>query len=271
MTERFDQQYLLNDQYKDAANFNARVRLHQLFSTNRAGFHRWVFDQCGIAPGSRILELGCGPGYLWKQNLDRIPPGCQIILSDFSPGMLQEAQKTLAGSSQPFDFQVIDAQSIPFGAHSFDIVLANHMLYHVPDRPRAFAEMHRVLQPNGHFFATTNGETHLQEIRWLMRRANLSFFGDTSRQSRQRFILENGAVQMAPWFDHIEARRFLNSLVVTQTEPLIAFMLSSLPSSTVDAEHLQLLRTIVDQELARDGAIHVTMDAGMFLAWRREK
>lgn len=76
---------------------------------------------------------------------------------------------------------------------------------------------------------------------------------------------------MAPWFDHIEVRRFLNSLVVTQTEPLIAFMLSSLPSSTVDAEHLQLLRTIVDQELARDGAIHVTMDAGMFLAWRREK
>jgi hypothetical protein len=52
---------------------------------------------------------------------------------------------------------------------------------------------------------------------------------------------------------------------------LIAFMLSSLPSSAVDAEHLHLLQTIVDQELAQNGAIHVTIDSGIFLAQRREQ
>src|SRR5437868_570166 len=63
---------------------------------------------------------------------------CQITLSDFSPGMLQEARQNLAGSPQSFSFQVIDAQSIPLDAGSCDCVIANHMLYHVPDRLYAF-------------------------------------------------------------------------------------------------------------------------------------
>lgn len=266
-----NQHYLLSDQYKDASNLNARIRLHQRFSTNRTSWHRWIFEQMNIDPASRILELGCGPGYFWKMNLDRIPLDCQITLSDFSPGMLQEARNNLAGSPQPFSFQVIDAQSIPFEASSCDCVIANHMLYHVPDRPRAFSEIHRILKPAGHFYATTNGKTHLQEIRWLMQRAGLSFFGRMVGNSSSHFSLEDAAEQMAPWFEQIEIRRRENALVVTEAEPLIAFMLSSLPSSAVNAEQLQLLRTIVDQELARNGAIHITNDSGLVMARSRKQ
>ena len=267
---QINQHYLLSDQYKDAANLNARIRLHQRFSTNRASWHRWVFEQMNMAPGSRILELGCGPGHFWKMNLDSIPEGCQITLSDLSPGMLQEAINNLGGSSQPFAFQITDAQSIPCEASSCDIVIANHMLYHVPDRPRAFSEIHRILKPAGYFYATTNGKTHEHEIRRLMRRAGLSFFGGMVGRSTSHFPLEDAAEQIAPWFEHIEIRRRENALVVTEAEPLIAFMLSSLPSSAVSAEQLQLLRTIVDQELAQDGAIHITSDAGLVMARSRK-
>lgn len=269
--DKINQHYLLSDQYKDASNLNARIRLHQHFSTNWTSWHRWIFEQMNIDPGSRILELGCGLGHFWKMNLDRIPLDCQIILSDFSPGMLQEARHTLACSPQPFSFQVIDAQSIPFEASSCDCVIANHMLYHVPDRPRAFSEIHRILKPAGHFYATTNGKTHLQEIRWLMQRARLSFFGGMIGNSSSHFPLEDAAEQMAPWFEQIEIRRRENALVVTEAEPLIAFMLSSLPSSAVNAEQLQLLRTIVDQELARNGAIHITNDSGLVMARSRKQ
>jgi ubiquinone/menaquinone biosynthesis C-methylase UbiE len=268
---QISQHYLLNDQYKDASNFNARVRLHQRFSTNRTGWHRWIFEQINMAPGSRVLELGCGPGHFWKMKLDRIPQDCQSTLSDFSPGMLQEARNNLSGSPQSFSFQVIDAQSIPFDANSFDCVIANHMLYHVPDRPRAFSEIQRVLKPAADFYATTNGETHLQEIRWLMQRAGLSFFGGTVGKSTSHFPLENAAEQIAPWFEHIEIRRSENALVVTEAEPLIVFMLSSLPSSAVGAEQLQLLQAIVDQELARNGAIHITTDSGLVMARSRKQ
>ena len=104
-----------------------------------------------------------------------------------------------------------------------------------------------------------------------MPRAGLSFFGGTVGKSASHFPLENAAEQMAPWFEHIEIRRSENALVVTEAEPLIAFMLSSLPSSAVGAEQLQLLQAIVDQELARNGAIHITIDSGLVIARSRKQ
>ncbi len=55
-------------------------------------------------------------------------------------------------------FKEIDAQSIPFEDETFDAVIANHMLYHVPDRPKAIAEIKRVLKPGGRLIATTIGK-----------------------------------------------------------------------------------------------------------------
>src|ERR1700758_5420037 len=87
MSDLTNQSYLLNEQYKDAANLNARIQLHARFSTNKRGWNRWVFDQFKIPPNGRILELGCGPGKLWSSNLDGIGADWQITLSDFSEGM----------------------------------------------------------------------------------------------------------------------------------------------------------------------------------------
>ena len=70
-----DQAYLREEQYRDDANLRARLDLHRRFSTNPQPWHRWVFDQLDLPDEADILEVGCGPGELWLQNLDRIPPG----------------------------------------------------------------------------------------------------------------------------------------------------------------------------------------------------
>jgi len=94
MADEIDQHYLLYDQYKNAANLSARIELHRRFSTN-PGWYRWVFDQYRIASHSRILELGYGPAFFWRSNLEHIPDDWEVVLSDFSPGMLQKAQHIL--------------------------------------------------------------------------------------------------------------------------------------------------------------------------------
>ena len=263
MSEMTDQSYLLNEQYKDASNFSARVRLHARFSTNKGGWNRWMFDQFQIAPGSRILELGCGPGLLWLSNRDRIPNDWQITLSDFSAGMLQEAQQHLSQSQQHFTFQVIDAQAIPLDDASLDVMIANHMLYHVPDRARALAEVRRVLKPDGRLYASTIGDTHTHEINDLVSRVASPF---PHRMESYSFTLENGAEQLAHWFASVTLSRYEDALVVTEAGPLIDYILSGRAKALFVGEKLQRLRDVVDQELAAHGAIFISKDSGLFEA-----
>jgi SAM-dependent methyltransferase len=261
-----DQPYLLNQQYHDASNLNARIELHVRFSTNRYGWLRWVFDQLSLPERCRILELGCGPGRLWLDNLARILASWDITLSDFSPGMLDEARRNLGDGPRPFRFEVIDAQSIPFDDEQFDAVIANHMLFHVPDRARALAEIRRVLRPGGRFYAATNGRAHLQEIEDLVH----GFYPDAVKwreQMAQSFTLETGAVELARWFAHVSLRRYEDGLVVTEAGPLVAYVLSGLFGASFSGEQSTQFRRFVEDEIAAHGAIRITKDSGLFEAY----
>ncbi len=265
MEEVSDQSYLLNDQYKNASNLNARIQLHARFGTNKYDWHRWLFDQFKITHGSRILELGCGTGLLWVSNLDRIPEDWNITLSDFSVGMLQDAQEKLSNSTHHFTFEVIDAQYIPFESRSFDVVIANHMLYHVPDRTKALAEIRRVLRPTGRFYASTIGNTHMLEIEELIRRVLPAH--PNTKESRDAFSLESGYEQVAKVFPHVTLYRMENTLIVTEAEPLIQYILSGSVKSQLTGEKEQALREIIKQELATHGSIQIGTSTGVFEAY----
>ena len=104
MSRFSDQKYLKSDQYKDSSNLDARVTLHKRFSTNPYSWMNWVFDSLLTLPeDATVLELGCGPAYLWKENLGRIPSGWRITLSDLSSGMLDVAWRNLKDAGLPDD------------------------------------------------------------------------------------------------------------------------------------------------------------------------
>ena len=173
MSSFTDPAYLRREQYRDDSNLRARIDLHERFTTATEPWHRWVFDRIDLASEARILEIGCGPAELWAQNLDRIPAGWELTLADLSPGMVEKAREVLGDRA---DYRVADIRELPFEDGSFDGVVANHMLYHVPDRPQALAEIRRVLGPAGRVFATTNGGEHLREIKTFYERpANTEF------------------------------------------------------------------------------------------------
>jgi ubiquinone/menaquinone biosynthesis C-methylase UbiE len=260
-----DQSYLLNQQYRDASNLNARIQLHKRFSTNTYNWYLWVFDRLKTPPQSRVLELGCGPGRLWIENLGRIPPGWGVALSDFSPGMIAEARHNLAGAGRPFAFERVDAQAIPFADASFDMVIANHMLYHVPDRPRALAEIRRVLRPGGRFYTATVGATHLREIGELVRRFDpqlifgMSFATDS-------FELENGAEQLERFFTTVDLQRYEDALIVTEAAPLIAYIFSGRVGAALEGDRATELAAFVRREFAEHGTMPITKDTGLFEA-----
>jgi SAM-dependent methyltransferase len=250
------------EQYPDDAKLSARIQLHQRFSTNRASWQRWLFDHFELSDGARILELGCGRGDLWWENRDRLSPAWRLVLTDLSAGMLASARARLAGVTPRPRFCIADAQMLPFDDASFDVVVANHMLYHVPDRPRAFQEISRVLRPGGRLYAATNGPGHLQELDALIQRHAPEAGAGPGRID---FRLDNGARQLRPWFAEIERADFADGLAITEVEPLVAYILSTQASAFLDSGRVRALRADVAERIAAHGAFRATKRPGLFI------
>lgn len=264
MSKFTDPQYLKSDQYRDSTNLDARVVIHQRFSTNPYGWFHWIFDILGKLPErAEILELGCGPGYLWRNCINRIPTGWRITLSDLSSGMVDAAWRNLVVTGRTFKFEQIDAQSIPYADEAFDAVIANHMLYHVPDRANAIAEIQRVLKPGGHLFATTVGQQHLQEMHEWLERAHLDkAFQEFSRS----FTLENGLEQLRPFFPKVTMLRYEDNLKVTEIEPILAYIRSSIRATELAEDSILEIQHDLERELNRKGSIFIRKDSGLFEA-----
>jgi SAM-dependent methyltransferase len=184
--------------------------------------------------------------------------------------MVRAAASHLGSGRRRFAFAVAAAQALPFRDRSFDAVVANHMLYHVPDLNRALAEIVRVLPPGGRFFAATNGRHHLRELRRLADVLAPGSFDDDSA----RFGLEHGADLLAPWFPAVDLLRREDGLAVTEVEPVVAYLLSGagvqagldgLDASESD-RRLATVTGKLERELAAHGAIRITKDTGLFVA-----
>jgi ubiquinone/menaquinone biosynthesis C-methylase UbiE len=255
---------LRQEQYKDASNLNARLELHRRFSVNPRGWSAWLFDQLLAAvpqPGARLFEAGCGPATLWSDNRERIPASWSLTLSDFSAGMLHEARRVL---SERAAYTVADVQALPSRGGRFDVAVANHMIYHVPDRAGAIAELARVLAPDGCLVASTVGEGHMAELTEPLRRHGIDIMPLSG--ATQEFTLENGAAQLEASFAEVQRIDYDDALRVTEVEPLLAYLLSMRSGAALTREVADELRADFSAEIERCGFASVTKSSGVFVA-----
>jgi len=262
MSKINDQQYLKNDQYKDSSNLDARAAIHEGFSTNRYGWFNWLFDTLLKFPAeARMLELGCGPAYMWKECASRIPSTWDITLSDLSAGMLDSAWRNLVVTGRSYQFKEIDAQSIPFEDETFDAVIANFMLYHVPDRPKALNEIKRVLKPGGKLIAATAGDGHMKEMMDYLKQVHTD---NVWMPYANPFTLENGLVQLQSVFPAVTLSRYEDNLIVTEVEPIMAYIRSSIRAADVSETELIKFQATLEKEFKEKGKIFIHKDSGLF-------
>ncbi|MCC6168610.1 MAG: class I SAM-dependent methyltransferase [Caldilineaceae bacterium] len=267
---QLDSRAWVAEQYRTPANLQARIQLHERFSTNPHRWPHWVFDHLQAPAGARLLEIGCGPGGLWAENRDRIPAGWHLLLTDLSPGMIQQAARALAGPANVL-FGVADAQALPFADSTFDLVIANHMLYHVPDRARALAEIRRVLRPDGRFYAATNGKNHMAKVRELAQQ--FAPQAENQVEQHERFTFEQGNEEIGRVFGTVNLHRYENRLMVTDADALADYMLSGTPILAPEGAQ-ELLRRWLHSEMDKTGsltpsglkAIEIVNETGLFEA-----
>ena len=107
-----------------------------------------VRDALGVAPGERILDVGCGPGFYVAELLEQVGSAGSVVGIDSSQPMLAVAAHRSEGHDNVV-FHEADATSLPVENASFDAALSVQVLEYVADVPAALAEMYRALRPGG--------------------------------------------------------------------------------------------------------------------------
>jgi len=95
----------------------------------------------------RVLETAAGTGVVTRALARALPSETEITATDLNPPMLARAQAL--GTVRPVQWQLADAQALPFDDASFDLVVCQFGAMFFPDKPGAFAEARRVLRPGG--------------------------------------------------------------------------------------------------------------------------
>ena len=252
----------LKAQYEDDANISARIRLHNDYSINPEGWYPWLFRQMELKNGMKVLEVGCGIGTLWQKNRDRIPEDISILLSDKSEGMLRDAAR-LTKNDVRFTVKQFDCAVIPYADHTFDAVIANHVLFYCDDLDAALKEIRRVLKTDGKLFASTYSREHMKEIRQLVQD-----FNPQIRLSEEPlyevFGLANGEEKLKPFFSSVELRRYEDAIETEDAGCLISYILSCHGNQNhLLVDHFREFKDYVTSRI-QDG-FHITKDAGLFI------
>lgn len=256
MSLKINETMSVKEQYKKTDNLNTRISIHDKYSTNKMGLANWYFTIYKIESGMKILELGCGTGSMWINHKDVINKCSHVVLSDLSEGMITEVKEQI-GAFPNTEYKVIDIQEIPFKDGYFDIVIANYMLYHVPDIDKAVSEVSRVLKKGGYFYAGTAGENGIMETIVKILGLDLVY--------TNVFSLENGKEKIEPYFSKIGIERYADSLAVTNIDDLMDYIYSGITfknacKMTPDEVRNKLLSCM------KDGVLRLPKDPGMFVA-----
>ncbi|MCW2955954.1 MAG: class SAM-dependent methyltransferase [Thermoleophilia bacterium] len=234
---RIDDIELIRRDYSDPARLEERFRAwREYHDPDLLGL---ILAAVAERPHEQVLEVGCGDGRFSAQLRDEL--GARVVAFDFSPGMA--AQAALRG----LDVQIGDIQVMPWPDAQFDVVVANWMLYHVPDLDRGLAEIVRVLRPGGRLVASTMGHRHMREL-W-------DLVDDGADAPELAFGSENGEAVLRRHFAQVEVRPMAGHATFPDHGAAVAHI-----RTTLTRAHL------ADRLPAFDGPLRVSTSNTMFIA-----
>ena len=245
-------------QYAVPKGLDIRQTFHKKYSVNSQGYSEWLVSHYDIRDGMTVLEIGCGTGNIWLGN-ENIASRCgKLILTDLSEGMLEAAKKNL-GERDNIEYRKADIQELPFMDDAFDLVIANSMLYHVPDIQQGLREVRRVLKKDGVFYCATFGEHNFTDelAEWFR-------LGGEDFSPNHNFTMQNGKEILGGFFENITPAFYEDALHVTETEDLVEYLRSLAAFKAAIDLPVQKIRDILNEHTV-DGAVDLPKEYGMFI------
>jgi ubiquinone/menaquinone biosynthesis C-methylase UbiE len=260
-----DTTYLRQVQYRDGTKLTARASLHVKYSTAAVAWFPWLVTRVRWPARSRILEVGCGTGWLWLEASAHLPYDLDVTLTDLSEGMVREALEKVSDRGRHWTVRgrVADARALPFAPQSFDVVVANQVLHHVPEPAIAVAELARVLRPGGVAVTATIGRSHLRELWGLCEKV---FGGGSMRPVAEVFGVEIADPILRERFDEVTWHAYEDRLVCRDADDVLAYLESFPPAENATPEQrAQLAEAVHAQFEAGGGVFEVGKETGVFV------
>jgi len=253
----------IKDQYKNDKNLNLRTNLHS-YNINKIDWDIWCFEKINFSKYNKVLELGCGNGKLWLKNKEKIDETLDITLSDFSRSMLKTTKSNLKHINHTFNYKEINAEKIPYENETFDIIIAEHMLYFVPNIEKALSEMKRVLKSKGKLYITTNSCNTMYELNELSEKFAPNL-GLSNNGFSERFNLENGESVLKSYFNTVKLHVLEGKIILKEAEPMVSYKASTIQGSSIlTGNKRNEFRKYLDNYIKEKGEISITTKAGMF-------
>ena len=244
-----DPMFLRTDQYRSEANLRARQSIF-VYQQPRVDLPNVVLDIAAPADDAMVVDVGCGNG-AYLAELGRRGHRGPVLGADLSEGMLKASRRAL-----PRVHAIIaDASALPLKDHTAVLVLAMHMLYHVPDPVIAIAEFRRVLTPQGRLVVGLNASDHLQELREAVGKAGRDI-GLPNQAVGDRLGLGEGEELLRRVFGSVVRHDFLAELVLTDVEPLETYITSSINTGMVpEAKRGDYVQRVINYLPRRHGGL----------------
>ncbi len=258
-----DEKELLQ-QYMDSSNLDASIKLQDRFSSNKHGWYKWTFNNIKLDKKYKVLEIGCGNGVLWSKNIDLLDKDISITLTDVCEDMINNAKKNLSNYSDIFDFQIVDPYNIPFENESFDLVIANHILFYMKDVDKVLNEIKRVLKIGGYFYSSTIDSKNMKELESLVKGFN-SNIKISEEKISSNFGLENGEGILSKHFCQIKKYLYEDKLVINDAKGILEYIYS-IPGNIIELIDTKKkdFEKYIDSNINKQGNIYITNNQVLF-------
>jgi ubiquinone/menaquinone biosynthesis C-methylase UbiE len=144
-----------------------------------------------------VLEIACGTGRVTRHLRNILSPACRLIATDLSPDMLAVAKDKL--KDQAIEWQVADAQNLPFDDNSIDLIVCSFGYMFLPDKVKAFTEAFRALRHGGNLLFTTWDQLEHNGASFIQRKVSGKYLGDDLPETYKMAFAINNDDQIKDW------------------------------------------------------------------------
>ena len=238
-------------QYNQTNVLKNRISIYQ-YAQQKETWHNWVYRHLPLKPHTTILEVGCGTGLLWQdKHISQT-----LLLSDRSRAMVASCKKLYKPLIR------MDVNTPAIRPHTIDCLIANHLLYHLPDPTQTLATLRKLLKPNGTFIASTHSKYHLDELISLLPAIFPEY--NAIKRKPQGFYIETGKDLLQQYFNQVDVYTFNNPLRVPTVESLIQYTHTLFAG--IQVKHMAEKQAALTETIKAKGMpFSLTSISGMFI------